>query len=147
MTRGYFAIGIYNSKTPDNLGTLWRSAWNFGAAYIFTIGKRYDRQPSDTINVSKHIPLFQYKRWEDFDAARPHDCPLIAVEQSEKSIDLTTASHPERAIYLLGAEDNGLSPVILKRCQSILHIPTLSCINVAVAGSIVMYDRKAKESK
>lgn len=34
----YFAIGIYHPKTEMNMGTLWRSAYQLGASYIFTIG-------------------------------------------------------------------------------------------------------------
>ena len=37
---GFFAVGVYNSKSADNVGTLWRSAFQLGAAYIFTIGAR-----------------------------------------------------------------------------------------------------------
>ena len=35
---GFFAVGVYNSKSAENVGTLWRSAFQLGAAYIFTIG-------------------------------------------------------------------------------------------------------------
>ena len=38
LQQGYFGIGIQNGKTPENLGVLWRSAQNFGASFIFTIG-------------------------------------------------------------------------------------------------------------
>lgn len=30
--RGYFEIGVYHPKTPMNVGTLWRSAYQLGAA-------------------------------------------------------------------------------------------------------------------
>ena len=60
MKRGYFAIGIYESKTETNIGTLWRSAYNFGADFIFTIGKRYKKEPSDTTKSERHIPLYGY---------------------------------------------------------------------------------------
>ena len=35
---GYFGIGVYRLKTEANHGTLWRSAFQFGADFIFTIG-------------------------------------------------------------------------------------------------------------
>ena len=38
----YFEIGIFHTKTEQNVGTLWRSAFQLGAAGVFTIGKRYD---------------------------------------------------------------------------------------------------------
>lgn len=33
--RGYFAIGIENTKDTFNVGSLWRTADLFGAAFIF----------------------------------------------------------------------------------------------------------------
>ena len=46
---GFFAVGVYNSKSADNVGTLWRSAFQLGAAYIFTIG-----DPSPNPNPHPH---------------------------------------------------------------------------------------------
>jgi len=142
MDRGYYGIGIYNTKTAYNVGTLWRSAMIFGAAFMFTIGKRYKKQVSDTINAIKHIPLFDYDDFSHFTKSRPYDCMLVGVEQSDSSTDIVEFTHPERAIYLLGAEDGGLPAEVMKKCQSIVHINTPMCLNVAVAGSIVMHERK-----
>ncbi len=147
MIRGYFGIGIYHTKTEINVGTLWRSARNFGAAFIFTIGRRYRQQASDTTNTQQHIPLYHFETFEDFRHHRPMDCPLIGIEQTDTSVSITGFKHPSRAIYLLGAEDHGLPPEILSRCQSVVHIDTPMCLNVAVAGSIVMFDRAAKAAK
>lgn len=141
MPNGYFAIGIFHSKTIENLGTLWRSADNFGAAYCYTIGRRYTGQCSDTTKAYRHIPLINYPDWETFLKARPMSTMLIGVEQYEKSQSIVNFIHPIRSIYLLGAEDHGLSKEIIKECQKVISIPSISCINVAVAGSIVMFDR------
>lgn len=142
--RGYFGIGIYNPKKEVNIGTLWRSAMNFGAAFIFTIGKRYRKQAADTTSSFKHIPLFEFINFDDFNKHRPRDCQLIGIEQSEESVLVGEFKHPERAIYLLGAEDNGLSKTILTACQKVVEIDTPMCLNVAVAGSIIMFDRKSR---
>jgi tRNA G18 (ribose-2'-O)-methylase SpoU len=115
-----------------------------GAQFIFTIGKRYPKQASDTLNTAKHIPLFEYKTWEDFRTHTPKDCELIAVELDDKSKPIETFTHPERAVYLLGAEDNGIHKSVLSECRRIVQLPGIFCMNVAVAGSIVMYDRIAK---
>ena len=141
MRRGYFGIGIYHTKNSINVGTLWRSAQNFGAAFLFTIGRRYQRQASDTLHTWKHIPLIHYETFSDFLSCRPFDCLLIGIEQTEESMSISKFSHPERAIYLLGAEDNGLPSEVLDECQKVVHIDTPMCLNVAVAGSIVMFDR------
>lgn len=143
MTRGYFGIGVYQPKNSVNIGTLWRSAHNFGAAFIFTVGARYKRQPGDTTAAWKTIPLFEYTSMEDC-LERPRDCFIVAVEQCDGAGDLRNFAHPDRVMYLLGAEDRGVPSDVLKQCQRIVQIDTPMCLNVAVAGSIVMYDRAAK---
>jgi tRNA G18 (ribose-2'-O)-methylase SpoU len=146
MARGYFEIGIFHGKTPENVGTLWRSAYQMGAAGIFTIGKRYQKQASDTTNAYRNIPLRNYATLDEFLAAQPYDCQLIGVEMGGKT--LSSFAHPERAIYLLGAEDHGLPPNVLARCQRLVSLPSVrtNSYNVAVAGSVVMYDRMTKHA-
>lgn len=141
MKRGYFGIGVFHGKTEENIGTLWRSANIMGADFIFTIGKRYKKQSSDTMQTPRHIPLFNYESWEDFMKHIPYDCPVVAIELDENSEPIKYFSHPERCIYLLGAEDHGIPKRILDECQEIVQLPGDACMNVSVAGSIVMYDR------
>ena len=143
--RGYCGIGIYHTKCAANVGTLWRSAAIYGAQFIFTIGKRYNKQASDTGKAWRQIPLWHFDTFEDFYEHMPYNCPLICVEQAESAHDLRTFAHPERAIYLLGAEDHGLPESILRgncKLEIPTHLPT--CMNVATAGSIVLYDRFVK---
>lgn len=142
--RGFFEIGIYNGKTPVNLGTLWRSAYQLGAAGIFTVAHRYHPQSSDTVKAFRHIPLRQFLNFEDFQESRPRGARLVGVEMGGKP--LSKFHHPEQAIYLLGAEDNGLPGEIQDVCQNIISIESLriESYNVAVAGSIVMYHRLAQ---
>ena len=143
-TRGYCGIGIENSKFEINLGTLWRSAYCFGADFIFTIGRRYTPQASDTTKAHRHIPYYHYDTIDDFIGHLPYDCKLIGIENPDDAQYLKTFQHPERAIYLLGAEDVGLSEEIMKLCARIVKIDSRICLNVATTGSIVLYDRMAK---
>ena len=145
--RGYFGVGIWHGKTEMNLGTLWRSAHCFGAQFIFAIGKRYKKQSSDTTKAFRHIPLFEFTHFDGFyDSMIPYDCQVIGIEITEGNQLLNKFVHPDRCIYLLGAEDHGLSQEILSRCHKVVQIPSVYCLNVAVAGSIVMYDRILKRS-
>lgn len=139
--RGYFEIGVFAPKTETNIGTLWRSAYQLGAAGIFTIGRRYQRQGSDTTAAWRHVPLRHYPTFTDFLAARPFDAELIAVEMGGKA--LADFSHPQRAIYLMGAEDFGLPADVLDECDRLVSLEAINTqsFNVAVAGSIVAYSR------
>jgi tRNA C32,U32 (ribose-2'-O)-methylase TrmJ len=42
---------------------------------------------------------------------------------------------------VLGPERGSLSEALLARCDFTVKIPTSFCVNVAMAGAIVMYDR------
>ena len=64
----------------------------------------------------------------------------------ERARDLGTYCHPERAIYLLGGEDKTISEEAQQICTSIVKFNSKFCLNVAVAGSIVLYDRSTKET-
>ena len=144
--RGYFGIGVYNPKTEENIGTLWRHANNFNADFIFTIGRRYSKQASDTSATPRHIPLYNYVDFDDFYVHMPYDCQLIGVELNKRSQSLPSFVHPERVIYLLGAEDHGLPEAVMAKCLHLVEIPTArpQSMNVAVSGTLVMYDRFTK---
>lgn len=142
--KGYFGIGIYGTKYPINIGTLWRSADAFNADYIFTIGKRYKATPSDTTKSWRHIPLFEFDTFQQFRDSLPKGSTLVGVKLAENSISLSDFKHPQRAVYLLGAEDFGLPQDVLTACNSIVQIPGKLCLNVSIAGSIVLYDRIMK---
>ena len=143
MTRGFFEIGIFHGKTEHNLGTLWRTAFQMGAAGIFTIGQRYRAQASDTYKADRHIPMRQYRDFDEFQAARPEGCQLIGIEMG--GTPLNDFKHPQRAVYLLGAEDGGIPSRIIERCQHTISLPNAdgrpASYNVAVAGALVMAHR------
>lgn len=144
MNRGFFEIGIIRGKCPMNVGTLWRSAFQMGASGIFTIGKRYPNQCSDTVKAYRHIPCREFSDIDAFVAALPQSCPIVAIEMGGRP--LANFVHPERAAYLLGAEDSGISPAVLARCHHVVSLPAVrtASYNVAVAGSMVMFDRQMK---
>jgi len=142
--QGYFGIGIYQPKRETNVGTLWRSARILGASFLFTIGHRYRHQCSDTMKAPRHVPLFSYESFDAFLKALPACGHLIAIELDEQAAPISNFVHPQQAVYLLGAEDYGLPPAVLNKCRSIVQLPGDFCLNVAVAGSIAMYDRISK---
>jgi tRNA G18 (ribose-2'-O)-methylase SpoU len=148
--RGFFEIGIYHAKYEVNLGTLWRSAYLFGASGIFTIGKRQRHQSSDTIKTNRHIPLREYSNFQDYKKGLPYGTQIVALESNvEVSHNLQHFTHPLRTSYLLGAEDHGIPLNILVQCHFIVKIPTIAPIslNVATAGSIIMFHRNLEMEK
>ena len=144
MNRGYFGIGVVNVKFEVNIGTLYRSAYVYGADFIYTVGKRYKKQCSDTTKAFKHIPLFHFDDIDDLVEHLPYTCRLVGIELDDEAVILEKFNHPERCCYLLGAEDSGLPPKVINRCHELVKLPGKYCLNVSTAGSIVLYDRYVK---
>jgi tRNA (guanosine-2'-O-)-methyltransferase len=138
-------IGIERPKSPCNLGTLWRSAVCLGADFIFTIGDRYRREASDTVAAAACIPHFTFADLDDFNRHRPHAAPLVGVELADGAERLETFHHPRQAVYLLGPEDGSLSNAALDLCQHVVSFSSTFCLNVASAGTVVLYDRQTKQ--
>jgi tRNA G18 (ribose-2'-O)-methylase SpoU len=144
--RGFWAIGVYHTKTEANVGTLWRTAHLYGAAFVFTVGRRYQRQSSDTPKTPLHTPLLHFADVADLVEHLPWSTPLVGVELDPRAVALPEYEHRERAVYLLGAEDHDLPMDVLDACHDVVQIPSLmpQSMNVAVAGSLIVYDRHVK---
>lgn len=139
--RGYFAIGAERMSKALNLGNLMRSAHAFGASFTFTVGATYQalEARADTSKGQWHLPHYNWRSADEM--ALPQGCKLVGVELIDAAIDLPSFRHPLRAAYILGPEQGSLSPALLHRCDYVVKIPTSFCVNVAMAGAIVMYDR------
>lgn len=142
-TRGYFGLALYHPKKSTNWGSLVRTANLLECSFIAAIGPRYPIQASDTLKTHKHVPVFEFATFEEFKkSCKPMECSLIAIEMDDRAKDLKGFTHPERAIYMLGAEDHGIPPKILQECDQIVKLKGRYSMNVAVAGSIVLYHRE-----
>ncbi len=140
--KGYFAIGAEGISKPMNLGALMRTANAFGASFVFSV-KAEDKTriayKSDTSRTFKTVPYYQ---WESIDEiVLPRECQMVGVELTDDAVDLPEFKHPRMAAYVLGPERGNLSQAMQDRCDHIIKIPTKFCINVSLAGALVMYDR------
>jgi len=140
--RGYFGIGVEGISKPMNLGSLLRSAHAFGASFAFTIGAAFDAKATASADTSAAVASLPFHAYPALDAfTLPHGCRLVGIEFMEDAIELPSFTHPTQAAYVLGAERADLSPALLARCDFVTRIPTRFCVNLAVAGALVMYDR------
>ncbi len=139
--RGYFGIGVERLSKPTNAGNLFRSAHAFGASFVFTVNTLPAKQRlySDTSNSFENMPYYAWETLDDM--ALPKGCSLVGVELLEDAVDLPEFHHPRACAYILGPERGSLSEGVLEKCQHTIKIPAKFCVNVAIAGAIVMYDR------
>ncbi|KAL7522661.1 hypothetical protein ACHAWX_007603 [Stephanocyclus meneghinianus] len=142
--QGYFGIGILQPKTSSNIGTLLRSAYQLGASIVYTIGGRYKPNSTDTLNVPARVPLVELNDWNAFVESSPRAAVWVVIEMG--GTPLSQFRHPRNAIYILGSEDHGVPKSVLRGCREVVSLEAeeYGSYNVAVAGSIVMYDRMVK---
>lgn len=188
---GFFDVGIVGrQKTTQNVGSLWRSAFQLGASFIFTVGHRYKSfEATDTLVVHKRLPLVEHADWASFALASPRGATWVAVtvaavadEEAATANEakvvgdaaaveaaatatatstsnrtsrvscagpLATFQHPTRAVYVLGSDDAGLPLDVVAVCHKHVTLPAArdGPFNVAMAGSVVLYDRLAKQQQ
>ena len=140
--RGYFAIGVEGVSKPYNVGSLFRTANAFGAAFVFTVGAAYQKREGgkiDTSNAADHVPFYAFPEVDDM--ALPEGCDIVGIELTDDAVDLPSFRHPQRAVYVVGPERSSLSPALQDKCSFMVKIPTRFALNLALAGALVMYDR------
>ena len=140
--RGYFGIGAEGVSKPMNLGALMRTAHAFGASFVFSVNADDRVREVYSADTSKSFENLPYYGWDSLaDMALPRGCRLVGVELTEDAVELPRFRHPKAAAYILGSERGDLSPEVLERCAHVVKIPTQFCLNVSLAGALVMYDR------
>jgi|TARA_Y100000814_G_scaffold277485_1_gene238532 tRNA G18 (ribose-2'-O)-methylase SpoU len=125
-----------------NVGSLFRSGHAFGASFIFTVNANYNTRKggkSDTSVSTEHIPFYKFP--DASSLVLPKLCKLVGVELIDDAVELPSFRHPLQAAYILGPERGSLSNAILEKCSHTVKIPTKFCINLGLAGAIIMYDR------
>jgi tRNA G18 (ribose-2'-O)-methylase SpoU len=140
--RGFFGVGAEGISKPLNLGNLVRSAHAFGASFVFLVDPELAARQAlsaDTSRAEHALPVYDYP--DAASLALPRGCRLVGCELVDEAVPLPSFHHPLNAAYVFGPERGSLSPAMLARCDHLVRIPTRFCINLAVAGAVVMYDR------
>ena len=140
--RGYSAIGLYNPKSPHNIGATLRALDCFESSLLLVQGKRYEVSATDTTKAFRRTPMIHVA---DLRLSIPYDCVPVAIEVIKGAQDLREYVHPQRALYIFGPEDGSLPRKVLGWCRDIVSVPTHVCMNLAACVNVVLYDRLFKE--
>jgi len=145
MLRGYSCIGLDNPKNTINVGAVFRAAKCYQSAFVALTGSRMLNKlggvPTDTQRAVRHIPIL---RVSDLKTVIPFNCVPVAVDLIEGAIPLPEYTHPERAFYIFGAEDNTLGERVTSWCRDTVCVPTNGCMNLAATVNVILYDRMMK---
>jgi tRNA G18 (ribose-2'-O)-methylase SpoU len=145
-----FAIASWNTTKEHNIGSLVRTAHAVAAEEVVLVGDR-----EWNVEAARTAELYTtVTQVADLAAFREHLAVgrwnLVAVELDPRAANLFEAEYPERPCFLLGAEVGGVPEELLAESRLIVQIPQwglVPSLNVAVAGSIVVYDYLAKQRR
>lgn len=139
-------IAAWQIINPENIGNLMRLADNVGATKVYILGDDFKHRLASikkTAGLSfNHVQLNFMAPEEFFNQLQP-ETELVAIETSEDSTNLFQEKLPEKLVFLLGNERNGLPEDILDKCSKKVHIPmTGQCksMNVSHALAVALFE-------
>ena len=141
------AIAAWNITKEHNVGSLVRTAHAAAAEEVVLVGEReWNMEAARTAELYTTVTQLP-----DVEAFRNHlesrRWNLVAVELDQRAINVFDAEYPERPCFLLGAELGGVPHELLEESELVVQIPQwglVPSLNLAIAGSIVLYDCLAK---
>jgi len=135
------AIGVHDLKYGGNFASIARLCSCYGVSSLIIKGVRYKHSKQDTTKFYKHNSIINV---DDLIESKPVGLIPVAVEITDDAECLANYRHYENSYYILGNESSGIPHEVIKKCKDVIRIPTKHCLNVAMAASVVMYDRILK---
>ena len=150
-------IIIHNVRSAYNVGSIFRTADGAGVAMVYLSG--YSPFPADEKNIfstnaqkmisKTALGAEKYVKWKKvskigplIEKVRNEGYEIVALEQSEKSIQLEKFNPKRKTVLIVGNEPKGIDAKILKNCDMIVEIPMMgkkNSLNVSVAFGIAAY--------
>ena len=142
-----FAIAAWNISKDYNVGSLVRTAHATAATEVVLVGERdWNVEAARTSELYTNIVQLT-----DIAAFRAHlddrRWELVSVELHDRAVSLFDAEYPLRPCFLVGAELGGVPEELIRSSAAVVQIPQWGLVpsrNLAVAGSLVIYDYLAK---
>lgn len=141
------AVLMINPKYEVNVVKTIRTCSCFGVGQLWFTGDRV-KEPGEGQRLPREERMKAYQDVDLINFDYPFDMfpkvPVVGVEVQPGAVPLPQFEHPENALYMFGPEDGGLSSMERRHVHHFVSIPTRHCLNLAVAVSLVLYDRQAK---
>ena len=144
---------LHNIRSVENVGAMFRTADAAGIDKIYLTGytptpiDRFGRKRKDIVKsalgAEEFVPWKYKKTISPLIAKLKQDnFFIIGIEQDEKSINYRKLKTKNKNVFIVGAEVNGITKNVLKKCDSIIEIPMKGkkeSLNVSVALGIVLF--------
>jgi tRNA G18 (ribose-2'-O)-methylase SpoU len=146
-------VVLDNVRSIHNVGSIFRTADCAGAAKIYICGvtpSPFDRfgrkRPAFhkvALGAEDTVPCEYYKRTEQAIAVLKREgVKIVAVEQAANTMSFKDYIVGEDTAFVFGAEVEGISVDVLKKCDEIIEIPMRGkkeSLNVSVAVGVILF--------
>jgi len=143
------SIILVNPKNASNVGAIVRTAACYGFEQVWWTGNRVMLDLSGKKRLPREERMKGYQDVSMIQHDRPFDqfvnATPVAVEVREEYQNLLEFEHPKNPVYVFGPEDGSIDSVLLGHCHQYVVIPTLHCLNLAMAVGTILWDRKLKQ--
>lgn len=137
---------MHDLDDPGNAGTLVRSADAFGASAVCfgpqSVEPYNDKLVRASMGALFRMPIIRYGGWEELAGALAA-LKLRVLGAAVQGPDIRSVDVPERTALVLGNERRGLEDLPAGAVELRVGIPqrpAVESLNVAVAGSILLYE-------
>lgn len=142
-----FAVVLDEVQDPQNLGSILRTAEATGVDVV-VIPKRRSVGITPAVHRASmggsiHVPVARENLFATIKLLKEEGVRAVAVDPSG-SVDYFEADLTGPLVLVLGGEDKGVSPALLRKCELVVRIPMLgrlTSLNVGVAAALIMYER------
>lgn len=139
------SVAFNGLSDPENIGTILRSAAAFGIKSCIYDDGSCDPLIRRSIRVSMgaalSTPVCHVEKLSQLIGQHRENPRFIAIENAPHAKPITDFLFQEKAVFILGNEQNGVSPELLEVCDDVVQISmestTVSSLNVASAAAIV----------
>ncbi|MFM2357765.1 MAG: hypothetical protein RJA61_502 [Candidatus Parcubacteria bacterium] len=152
---------LHNIRSTHNVGSIFRTADAAGVSKIYITGytptplDRFNRPRKDISKVAlgaektvawEHNPLLE----DVVTLLKKEGFSIIALEQSDNSVDYKTYTLKFPVALIVGNEVSGISEDTLNLCEAVIEIPMRGekeSLNVSVATGIALFQLNSKLSQ
>src|SRR5512142_82670 len=142
-----FLLMLDSVQDPQNLGTLLRTAEAVGAHGVILAERRAVGVTPAVVKASagavEHLKVARVTNLaRTIDELKRANIWVLGVENVPQAQDVWRADYALPLVLVLGSEGAGLGRLVQEKCDLLVRLPMwgkVESLNVAVAGSIVLY--------
>lgn len=141
-----FGLALFAVADPGNLGTIIRTCDAVGCQYLFLLDQATDPYDPNSVRASMgalfSVNIIKVRSDKFLDWTRQHAI-MVAGSSDKAALDYVEFDYPERMIFLMGSEREGLPEEVVSNCSKLLRIPMMGksdSLNLSIATGVLLYE-------